>query len=104
MSKNDISPEEKSKLCLECGAYCCKIVTFLLPADESFRRLYQARGIDIKFFITDHIIWYAVIPQICQHLENDRCKIYKNRPLNCVLFDGRNFPETRDKCLWPKED
>lgn len=97
----------KQEMCLRCME-CCKQIIIPIPytqAKEFFitKEFYKARGHEVKYdSVRD--IFYIVFDEVCPNLTKDGCKIYYNRPLACVVFDGRDGITTRNKCLWNKLD
>lgn len=83
---------------------CCKyigVVSVVDPNNFFERQFYETRG--FKTIIKDgHLI--IILPNICPHLTEKGCDIYSNRPYYCRMYDGRNDPFLKDKCLWKKGD
>lgn len=100
--KEYLTDDEKMILCLRCQK-CCKSVAISLrhdPESDMYRRVtehYMAHGCTSMIFGNSLII---SIPHICQHLTENGCSIYKNRPLVCREYDGRKDPRMFRSCLW----
>jgi Fe-S-cluster containining protein len=91
----------KSELCLECLA-CCRVVK--IPIGEGFIHdvaweFCNARGFEI---ILEGGVNFVVIPHVCQHLGDDGCKIYEDRPVSCRRYDGRT--DSAVNCLWGEDE
>ena len=68
----------KCNMCGECCKYLIIPTSKLKPMDIEF---YEARGCEI---IEEENFSWVKIPFKCPHLdENNKCKIYENRPLVC---------------------
>ena len=59
--------------------------------------LYQARGLELFYTGKDILV---LVPSVCQHLTEQGCDIYENRPLACKVYDARNSLTIGPKCLW----
>ena len=88
----------KSELCLKC-LYCCEWVYIPMRMDDGVANFYgRVRGIDIRWdrmFRPWAIVWCP-----CQHLSEAGCGVYKDRPADCRMYDGRNDPFYPEKCKW----
>ena len=96
---DDISSEEKSKLCLQC-LECCKWLGVPTSLNLNFppnREFYATRGARFSEFGKDQMV---VVQSTCQHLTPTGCAIYETRPLACRFYDGRKDPIVADRCLW----
>ena len=78
------------------------MLTFGFPGmpEMDVVQFYEARGCKFDFDVKgDNITSFVTVEQPCPHLEKGKgCKIYRNRPLACRVFDGRENPVTRDRC------
>ena len=104
-----LTEQEKQELCIKCQA-CCRIVGIplgLLTGNTigNQQEFYQARGIDVVLDTRYSAVNYlAVIPMPCPQLTPKGCKIYKNRPKTCQLYDGTTDPLMTNYCLWREEN
>jgi Fe-S-cluster containining protein len=89
---------EKSRLCMECGYKCCRMLgmwtNVTYPEAIEF---YKARGGRVVNIGKRTMIVFDVD---CPNLTDDGCGIYEDRPAICQEFDGRNAPELEGVCLW----
>lgn len=103
-TKEYLTDEEKSELCLQCHR-CCKHLPISLgnnPEMEVFQHImeyYKAHGCDTMVFGKSVII---SIPHVCQHLTEKGCAIYDKRPTVCREYDGRKDPRMYKECLWAR--
>jgi len=95
---------KKERLCLQCME-CCKIFAVPVRAVDIHPdsiAFYEARGCKLATLSGGRI--GVVIPISCPHLTPEGCDIYKDRPLDCRLYDGSKDPLMKDKCLWIKKN
>ena len=90
--------KSKSELCLDC-LECCKVIGWYVNStDIHMAAFYLARG--CKLYKYNDSILLVTLPHICEQLGEEGCKIYESRPLICRMYDGRNDPCMKGKCLW----
>ena len=90
----------KSDLCLKCFE-CCKLTVIPTAYDKDNKKaweFYEAKGFKVGTHGEAELI-HVIIPWHCAMLTPFGCKIYKDRPKWCRLYDGRLDPFVKH-CLW----
>lgn len=88
---------KKKKLCIKCQA-CCKLL--YIPTKSPSKgalKFYTIRGCS---FIKVKGEFCVAVSSICPQLTKEGCKIYDNRPEDCMDYDGRKDPILKHVCLW----
>ena len=87
-----------SKTCRACGAKCCKYFCFEIDEPDDFEEFDDIRWYLCHEGVSVHIDegdWYISIANRCKMLGTDnRCKIYKERPLICRRYDPDDCDHT----------
>ena len=73
--------------CDTCDALCCKVTRIFQKMDKDLIRWWEYHGKKVVQAKYLENIWYVDFYLTCKHLEGNRCKIYKKRPLPCRIFD-----------------
>ena len=88
-----------SKLCVECGAKCCRYFCFEIDEPEDVDEFEDVRWYLCHKGVSVHIDeddkWFIAIMNPCRFLGGDmRCGIYPERPLICRKYDTDNCDQT----------
>lgn len=82
--RKKLTPEQEQELCKKCQ-FCCRYII------QNIRPTYER----IQFFTTWGLMLLTngrdigvLIPRACQHITDEGCKIYDNRPEICKNFMG----------------
>jgi Fe-S-cluster containining protein len=96
-----MTSEEKQELCKKCRM-CCKKIAFILPLHSDVIHFYKTRGWSTLTLLGRNQVevWKY---ETCPHLTENGCDIYKDRPVACIIYDGRKDPLVAKDCLWGKE-
>ena len=82
ITENDVSQD-----CQQCGAKCCRYFCLEIDTPEDIEDYENIRWFLMHKGVTVHIDegkWYMAVATPCVHLgEDNRCRIYKDRPLIC---------------------
>lgn len=78
----------KSELCVECGARCCKYIATQIDTPDTKQEYDHIRWYllhrDVGVFIDEENDWYLEFKAECESLEDDhRCGGYHTRPRIC---------------------
>jgi len=86
-----------SKVCIACGAKCCKYFCFEIDEPEDYAEFENIRWFLCHEGISVHIDegdWFISIDNRCKMLTPDnRCGIYEDRPLICRQYKMENCDE-----------
>lgn len=88
----------KSELCLECLKCCREIGWYVNSRDLHMIHFYGTRGCEM--FDDGNGSVLVTMPAVCKQLTDKGCGVYKDRPLVCRTYDGRNDPKLKGECLW----
>jgi len=95
--RKKLTSEEEKKLCLKCQ-FCCRFMINSKEMDQHTLEFITSWGI---MLITDGGKIGTLLPHACQHISDEGCKIYENRPLVCKNFKGGDEIKIwRPFCLW----
>jgi Fe-S-cluster containining protein len=84
--------------CQECGGKCCRYFALQIDKPETRRDFDDIRWYlcheHTKVFVEDGD-WYLEVKTLCRHLDEDnRCRIYRQRPRICRTHATKNCEGT----------
>ena len=93
--------KDKQQICLSCQKCCngMSVTTRFKHDNISAVEFYKARGIETVINKDGYIVTvFKNMP--CPQLTPLGCKVYHDRPVWCMLYDGRNCPVMKGECEW----
>lgn len=95
----------ENKICIACQE-CCKWLTFQVQIPDQlikdYIKVYNSRGCRVHSIGNNALA--VMVPSICPQLTSFGCKIYRDRPKLCRLYDGRKDSLMRDFCKLPTKE
>ena len=77
-------PVDGDESCRDCAADCCRGFPSVKLTAEEYGDLERLGAVRLQFLLNGK--YYLLIEHGCEFLENNRCRIYNQRPLVCKRF------------------